>query len=155
MRERAWRRGRVLENKPDILGSRPGDVTFETIQFYRRSSTFVKVCRKSLIFIVKCSSGKSETFFDSCVNWSCVTRCGCRTTSSTLFTVDNLDLSGSGSRSDQDQNPDPKPVRIRIQICNLTQQCRWQLQAASCRYDTDIKCFGGWFAGAYGLVSAL
>jgi hypothetical protein len=29
----------------------------------------------------------SETFFDTCVNWSCVTRCGCRTTSSTVFTV--------------------------------------------------------------------
>ncbi len=29
----------------------------------------------------------SETFFDTCVNWSCVTRCGCWTTSSTLFTV--------------------------------------------------------------------
>jgi hypothetical protein len=27
------------------------------------------------------------TLFDTCVNWSCVTRCGCRTTSSTLFTV--------------------------------------------------------------------
>ncbi len=27
------------------------------------------------------------TFFDTCVNWSCVTRCGCRTTSLTLFTV--------------------------------------------------------------------
>ncbi len=30
----------------------------------------------------------SETLFDTCVFWSCVTRCGCRTTSSTLFTVD-------------------------------------------------------------------
>ncbi len=29
----------------------------------------------------------SETFFDTCVNWSCVTRRGCRTSSSTLFTV--------------------------------------------------------------------
>jgi hypothetical protein len=29
----------------------------------------------------------SETFFETCVNWSCVTRYGCRTTSSTLFTV--------------------------------------------------------------------
>ncbi len=29
----------------------------------------------------------SETFFDTCVNWSCVTRCRCRTTSSTLFIV--------------------------------------------------------------------
>ncbi len=26
-----------------------------------------------------------ETFFDTCVNWSCVTRCGYRTTSSTFF----------------------------------------------------------------------
>ncbi len=63
-----WRRGRVLESKSEILGSRPGDVTFETIQFYRRSSTFVKVCRKSSILIVKFSSAMSETFFDSCVN---------------------------------------------------------------------------------------
>ncbi len=37
------------------------------------------------MLIVKFSSGMSETFFDTCVNWSCVTRCGCRTTSSTLF----------------------------------------------------------------------
>jgi hypothetical protein len=87
MRKRAWRRGRVLESKSENWGSRPGDVTFETIQLCRRSSTFVKVCRKSSIFIVKFSSGMSETFFDTCVNWSCVTRCGCRTTSSTLFTV--------------------------------------------------------------------
>jgi hypothetical protein len=29
----------------------------------------------------------SENLFDTCVNWSCVTRCGYRTTSSTLFTV--------------------------------------------------------------------
>jgi hypothetical protein len=33
----------------------------------------------------------SETFFDTCVNWSCVTRCGYRTTSSTLFTVWGLE----------------------------------------------------------------
>ncbi len=82
-----WRRGRVLDCKSENLGSRTGDVTFEKIQFCRRSSTFVKVCRKSSLFIVKFSSGMSETFFDTCVNWSCVTRCGCRTTSSTLFTV--------------------------------------------------------------------
>ncbi len=91
MRKRAWRRGRVLESKSENLGSHPGDVTFETIQFCRRSSTFVKVCRKSSIFIVKFSSGMSETFFDTCVNWSCVTRCGCRTTSSTLFTLQGED----------------------------------------------------------------
>ena len=29
----------------------------------------------------------SKTLFDTCVFWSCVTRCGCRTTLSTLFTV--------------------------------------------------------------------
>jgi hypothetical protein len=57
------------------------------MQFCRRSSTFVKVCQKSSIFILKFSAGKSKTFFDTCVNWSCVTRCGCRTTLSTLFTV--------------------------------------------------------------------
>jgi hypothetical protein len=45
MRKRVWRRGRVLEIKYENLGSRPGDVAFETIQFYRRSLTFVKVCR--------------------------------------------------------------------------------------------------------------
>jgi hypothetical protein len=87
MRKRSWRRGRVLVSKPEILGSRPGDVDFEIIQFYRRSSTFVKVCRNSSIFIVKFSVGMSKTFFDTCVFWSCVTRCRCRTTSSTLFTV--------------------------------------------------------------------
>ncbi len=31
-----------------------------------------------MIFVVKFSSGMSETFFDTCVNWSCVTRCRCR-----------------------------------------------------------------------------
>jgi hypothetical protein len=62
MRKSAWRRGRVLESKSENLGSRPGDVAFETIQFYGRSSTFVKVCRNSSIFIVKFSSGMSETF---------------------------------------------------------------------------------------------
>ncbi len=85
IRKRVWRSGRASESKFEILGSRPGDVTFETIQFCRTSSTFVKVCRKSSIFIVKSSAGMSETFFDTCVNWSWVTRCGCRTTSSTLF----------------------------------------------------------------------
>ncbi len=29
----------------------------------------------------------SKTLFDTCVFWSCVTRCRCRTTQSTLFTV--------------------------------------------------------------------
>ncbi len=87
MRKKAWRRGIVLVSKSEILGSRPGDVAFEIIQFYRRSSTFVKVCRNSSIFIVKFSVGMSKTFFATCVFWSCVTRCGCRTTSSTLFTV--------------------------------------------------------------------
>ncbi len=82
-----WRNGRASESKSENLGSRPGDVAFETNQFCRTSSTFVKVCRKSSIFIVKSSAGMSKTFFDTCMNWSCVTRCGCRTTSSTLFTV--------------------------------------------------------------------
>jgi hypothetical protein len=78
---------RASESKSDNLGSRPGDVVFETNQFCRTSSTFVKVCRKSSIFLVKSSAGMSKTLFDTCVNWSCVTRCGCRTISSTLFTV--------------------------------------------------------------------
>ena len=82
-----WRSGRVSDCKPESLASRPGTAAFETFQLCRRSSTFVKGCQKSSIFIVKFSSGMSETFFDTCVNWSCVTRCGCRTTSSTLFTV--------------------------------------------------------------------
>jgi hypothetical protein len=51
-------------------------------------------CQKSSIFIVQFSSGMSETLFDTCVNWSCVTRCWCRTTSSTLFTV--CKMSGDG-----------------------------------------------------------
>ncbi len=29
----------------------------------------------------------SKNLLDTCVFWSCVTRCGCGTTSSTLFTV--------------------------------------------------------------------
>jgi hypothetical protein len=87
IRKKVWRSGRVLECKSEDISSCPGDVTFQTIHFCRRSSTFEKFCRKSSIFIVKFSSGMSETFFDTCVNWSCVTRCGWRTTSSTLFTV--------------------------------------------------------------------
>jgi hypothetical protein len=88
---RRYRRsGRVSDCKPDNLGSRPGSAAFETFQLCRSSSTFVKCCQKSSIFIVKFSSGMSETFFDTCVNWSCVTRCRCRTTSSTLFTVYKL-----------------------------------------------------------------
>jgi hypothetical protein len=76
-----------MYSEPENLGSRPGDDAFETIQFCRRSSTFVKVRRKSSTFIVKLSSGMPETFSDIRLNWSCVTRCGCRTTSSTFFTV--------------------------------------------------------------------
>ncbi len=86
-KKKMWRSGRALECQSEGEGSRPGGVSFETFQLCRRSSTFVKGCQKSSIFIVKFSSGMSETFFATCVNWSCVTRCGCRTTSSTLFTV--------------------------------------------------------------------
>jgi hypothetical protein len=86
-KKKMWRIGRALESKSEWEGSRPGGVSFETFQLCRRSSTLLKGCQKSSIFLVKFSSGMSETFFDTCVNWSCVTRCGCRTTSSTLFTV--------------------------------------------------------------------
>ncbi len=79
--EEKWRSCRALECKSEGEGSRPGGVSFETFQLCRRSSTFVKGCQKSSIFLVKFSSGMSETFFDTCVNWSCVTRCRCRTTS--------------------------------------------------------------------------
>ncbi len=65
----------------------PGGDAFETFQNCRRSSTFLKACKKSLIFIVKFSSGMPKTFSDTNVNWSCVTRCRCRTTSSNFFTV--------------------------------------------------------------------
>ncbi len=76
-------------------GSRPTGVSFEKFKLCRRSSIFVNnkfdsYHLKSSIFIVKFSSGMSETFFDTCVNWSCVTRCGCRTTSSTVFTVKEI-----------------------------------------------------------------
>ncbi len=73
LRGTVWRSGRVLECKSEDTGSRPGDVTFQTIHFCRRSSTFEKFSWKSSIFIVKFSSGMLETFFDTCVNWSCVT----------------------------------------------------------------------------------
>ncbi len=53
--------------------------------FCRRSSTFVN--NKFDGCHLNSATRMSETFFDTCVNWSCVTRCGCRTTSSTLFTV--------------------------------------------------------------------
>jgi hypothetical protein len=78
IRKKVGRSGRVLECKFEDIGSRPGDITFQTIHFWRRSSTFEKFCRKSSIFIVKFPTGMSESFFDTCVNWSCVTRCGCQ-----------------------------------------------------------------------------
>jgi hypothetical protein len=87
IRKKVWRSGRLLACKIEDIGSRPGDVTFETIHFCRRCSTFVKFCRKSSIFLVKLSSGMPKTFSDIGLNWSCVTRCWCRTTSSTFFTV--------------------------------------------------------------------
>jgi hypothetical protein len=43
-------------------GSRPGNAAFETFQLCRRSSTFLKACQKSLIFIVKFSSGCRKLF---------------------------------------------------------------------------------------------
>ncbi len=103
IRNRVWRSGRVL--KFNLRPSLPGGVTFETIKLYgsivmyhlksstlgmclqRKKSTHVKVGRKSSIFIVKLSSWIRETFSDTRLNWSCFTRCGCRTTLSTLFTV--------------------------------------------------------------------
>jgi hypothetical protein len=87
IRKKVWCSDRVLECKPEDIGSRPGDVTFQTIHFCRRSSTFVKFCWKSSIFIVKLSSGMPKTFSYTRLNWSCVTRCWCRTTLSTFFTV--------------------------------------------------------------------
>ncbi len=62
-----WRSGRVSDRKSENLGSRPGSAAFDTFQPCRRSSTFVKVCRKTSIFIVKFSAGMSETFFDTSV----------------------------------------------------------------------------------------
>jgi hypothetical protein len=60
----------------------------------------------------------SITLFDTCVFWSCVTRCGCRTTSSTLFTVYNytdqkvlleeVKMADRG-RGKQDAPPTPPP----------------------------------------------
>ncbi len=44
---------------------------------------------KSSIFIIEFSTWMSKSLFDTCVVWSCVTRCRCGTTSSTLFTVDS------------------------------------------------------------------
>ena len=61
IRKRVWRSGRASGSKFENQGSRSGGVTFETIQFCRTSSTFVKVCRKSSIFIVKSSAGMSKT----------------------------------------------------------------------------------------------
>ena len=52
-RKRLWRSGRVSESKSENVGSLPGGVAFEPSQLCRRSSTFVKFCRKSSIFIVK------------------------------------------------------------------------------------------------------
>jgi hypothetical protein len=77
------KRGAMVEYQIVSLkdwGSRLGIAAYETFQLCRRSSTFLKVCQKSSIFIVKFSSGMPKTFFDTRLNWSCVTRCRCRTT---------------------------------------------------------------------------
>ncbi len=42
--------------------------------------------------MVKLSSGMPKTFSDTRLNWSCVTRCGCRTTSSNFFTEYDLEF---------------------------------------------------------------
>jgi hypothetical protein len=85
--------GAVVECKIVSLkdrGSHPGNAAFETFQLCRRSATFLKACKKSSIFIVKLSSGMPKTFSDTSLNWSCVTRCRCRTNSSNFFTVSLL-----------------------------------------------------------------
>ncbi len=102
-----WRSGSVSESKSKSVGSLPGwcsfwDFAAVSKKFYIFKTT---ICwRSSMVILYKfrrgecvyseevriveqLSSGMSETFFNTCVNWSCVTRCGCRTTSSTLFTV--------------------------------------------------------------------
>ncbi len=70
----------------------PPHAAFDTFLLCRTSSTFAnntvsEKCRKSSIFIVKFSTWMWKNLFDTCVVWSCVTRCRCGTTSSTLFTV--------------------------------------------------------------------
>ncbi len=62
IRKKVWRSGRILECKPEDIGSRPGDVTFQTIHFCRRSSICVKFCWKSSIFMVKLSTGMRKLF---------------------------------------------------------------------------------------------
>ncbi len=86
-KKKMLRSGRSLECKSESVGSRPGGVSFEIFNICRRSSTIVKVCQKSSIFMIKLSSGLQESFSDTRLNWSCVTRCGCWTTLSNFFTV--------------------------------------------------------------------
>ncbi len=86
-KKKMWRRGRASECKSEGVGSCPGGISFEIFNICRRRSTLVKVCWKSSIFMIQLSPGMPESFSDTRLNWSYVTRCGCRTTSSNFFTV--------------------------------------------------------------------
>ena len=62
-KKKMWRSGRALECKSENLGSHPGDVAFETNQFCRTSSTFVKVCRKKFDIYSKIFCRDVENLF--------------------------------------------------------------------------------------------
>ncbi len=68
-------------------GSRSGGAAFDTFRLGQRSSTFVKICRKSLIFIMKFSTGKSDNLFVTLLLWTVVLllHSGCRTFPSTFL----------------------------------------------------------------------
>ncbi len=63
-----WHSGRALECKSDGVGSRPGGVSLEIFNICWRSSTFVKVCRKSSIFLIILSSEVPESFSNTRLN---------------------------------------------------------------------------------------
>jgi hypothetical protein len=51
-KKRMWRSGKVQACHLDDVGSHTGGVIYETFNLCRRSSTLVKVCQNSLIFLI-------------------------------------------------------------------------------------------------------
>ncbi len=79
-----WRSGKVQACHIDDVGLHTGGVICETFNLCRRSKSLSKQ------FNIYMPSGMPESLPNTRLNWSCVTRCGCRTTLSDFFTVRHL-----------------------------------------------------------------
>ncbi len=74
------KRGAVVEWQivvQQVVGSRPACcICFSNFPALSNQFDTCQKCRKSSIFIVKFATGMWKNLFDTCVFWSCVTRCG-------------------------------------------------------------------------------